>query len=515
MRNAVLLSLILLTFPTATHADEAFPGTTLLTPTASYNSYLIDMDGTVIKTWHGANRGGYIAYMFPDESIYRACSNPDGYFSIAGSQGHIQRIDTNDIVIWDYVYSTPAYKQHHDFQPMPNGNVLLIAWELKTDLEAFALGRVSMDGDEIWPLRIVEVEPDGATGGNILWEWHLWDHLIQDVDPGKPNYGVIADHPELFDINFGNISSFNGDWLHANSIDYNVELDRIVFSSRTTDEFYVIDHSTTTEEAAGHTGGNCGMGGDILYRWGNPQIYDRGDESDRKFHVIHGANWIYAGLPGEGNILAFNNGDRDGIANDWSAVYEISPPMDLDDNYIIDPVDPFGPADPTWSYDDSTDWYAGPTQCGAFRLPNGNTLICSTSTGWIFEVTQAGTIVWEHIEGVRVGRAPRYWYSTTDASSGEKATPPFKLLPIYPNPFNPQTKIEFTLTVESNVKLEILDVLGRRVATLADRTYKAGTYSVAWNGQNNAGGKAASGVYFVRVQAGDSFTETRKIILLK
>ncbi len=436
------------------------------------------------------------------------------YFNVDGSEGRIQRIDTDDNIIWDYTYATYEYQQHHDIQPMSNGNVLVIAWERKTQAEAIAAGRQGIEG-EMWPLLIAEIEPAGATGGTVLWEWHLWDHLIQDVDPAKANYGVIADHPELLDINYGRVTTLSGDWLHTNSIDYKEGLDQIIFSSRKMDEFYIIDHSTTTEEAAGHTGGNSGMGGDIIYRWGNPQVYDRVDESDRRFHVIHGVNWIDPGLPGEGNVLAFNNGDRDGTANDYSSVYEIISPMDSSGHYIIEPDSAYGPLLPAWRYEDPNSWYAGASQGGAFRLPNGNTLISGVIYGYVFEVTESGTIVWEYEHGDHVGRAPRYWDDTSAISPGTIAMPSFRLLPNYPNPFNPLTRIGFTLSDESRVRLDVFDVHGRHVAVLADRRYEAGTFSVTWNGKSDTGGSVSSGVVFVRMQAGDAFTTTRKIILLK
>ncbi len=91
----------------------------------------------------------------------------------------------------------------------------------------------------------------------IVWEWYAWDHLIQDYNASKENYGVVGDHPELIDINYG-ISSSLSDWLHANSIDYNEKFDQILISVHNFNEIWVIDHSTTLEEAAGHTGGRVG-----------------------------------------------------------------------------------------------------------------------------------------------------------------------------------------------------------------------------------------------------------------
>ena len=76
---------------------------------------------------------------------------------------------------------------HHDIEVMPNGNILLIAWELISAAEAFANGRDTnkLEDGKLWPCKIVEVEPIGADSGNIVWEWRAWDHLIQDFDPTK------------------------------------------------------------------------------------------------------------------------------------------------------------------------------------------------------------------------------------------------------------------------------------------------------------------------------------------
>lgn len=478
-------------------------GLTLVSPRTSIETYLIDLDQNVVRTWHGANAPSEIAYMLPDSSVLRPCLVP----SAQGRGGRIQRIDINDVVVWDYLFADIDFLQHHDILPMPNGNVLIVAWERKTVAEAVAAGRQSVTED-MKPTLLVEVEPVGSSGGNLVWEWRMWDHIIQDADPTKDNYGVVADHPELVDLNQGDPTSAT--WIHVNAIDYNPDLDQIVVSSRAMSEIYVIDHSTTTAEAAGHTGGDQGRGGDILYRWGNPQIYDRGTESDRILFDVHGVNWIDPDLPGAGNLLMFNNGDRAATNNDMSSVEEIAPPVDSSGAYPLTIGEAFGPADPVWRYGDQPAFYSR-FQGGAFRMPNGNTLISEAMEGRIFEVTSEGAIVWSHFVGESVHKAPRYWTTTT----GVPATPlSVRLSTGHPNPFNPATTIAFEVEREQRVMIEILDLEGRHVATLADRAYPSGPHSVRWTGRDAAGRDVPSGVFVVRLTAPDG-EESRKITLLR
>ena len=148
---------------------------------------------------------------------------------------------------------------------MPNGNVLLIAYESKTPAQATQAG--SSQSITIWPDKIVEIQPSSATGGTVVWEWRVWDHLCQNVNPAKDNYVTsIVDHPELLNINY----KTQKDWMHVNGVDYNESLDQIVISSHNMNEIYVIDHSTTTAEAAGHSGGESGKGGDSSLPVGEP-----------------------------------------------------------------------------------------------------------------------------------------------------------------------------------------------------------------------------------------------------
>lgn len=510
MLKYLLAAVLLLILVVPSAGQDPYEGLNLITPTPSFDSELRDMDGNLVKTWHGSQRPRSFAYMLPDTSIIRPCRDTGGAFDVTTAGGRIQKIDADDNIVWDYFFSTSTYQQHHDVAPMPNGNVLMLAWELRTQQEALDMGVVSVGGD-IWPTYIAEVEPVGATGGNIVWEWRVWDHLVQDVDSGKPNYGVVADHPELLDMNYSGLGT-GGDWVHENAIDYNPELDQIIWCSRKTNEFYIIDHSTTTEEAAGHTGGNSGMGGDILYRWGNPQVYDRGSAGDQKIDIAHGVNWVDEGLPGEGNALIFDNG-----SSGYSVVLEITPPLEPGGTYTIEAGLPYGPADPTWSYGGPGGFYGGPTQCGAYRMPNGNTLITASQDGYVFEVTEAGTVVWDYDDPDRIARGLRYWEDEIDAvPAGELLVrADVRLGPIHPNPFSPATAISYEVLQTANVTLAVFGVRGERIRTLLNsRPLAAGTYQEVWDGRDDSGDLVVPGVYIARIETKGSVA-TQKITLLK
>ncbi len=377
---------------------DSFDGYILYTPMVFTNTFLINNSGEVVHTWDSYFKPALSVYLLENGDILRTALpsfNPS--FFGGGIGGRVEMIDWNGTLVWEFEYTDSAHCLHHDIEMLPNGNILMIAWEYKSASEAINAGRDpnSLPMGELWPDHIIEVEPNGYSGANIVWEWHVWDHLIQDYDPTKENYGVVADHPELIDINYGR--QILADWNHINAIDYNEEFDQIILSVLLFNEIWVIDHSTTTEEAAGHTGGISGKGGDLLYRWGNPQAYRAGTASDQIFFGQHDAKWIKSGYHGEGNILVFNNGrGRPGGA--YSSVDEIIPPVDGNGNYSFIPGSAYGPEDPIWIYtgENPTDFFAI-NLAGAQRLPSGNTLICNGPHGIFFEVTPEKEIVWEYL----------------------------------------------------------------------------------------------------------------------
>ncbi len=380
------------------NTPTSFDGYTLVVPLKGETTYLINNCGETINSWISNYPTPAGCYLLENGDFIRNGKINNNAFSGGGTLGGIiERFNWNGDIEWTFTYSNDLVKQHHDIEVLPNGNILLLAWERKTAEEAKACGRnPALLDDYLWVEHIVEIEPFGDSGGNIVWEWHLWDHVAQDYDNTRPNFYDISSHPELIDLNYvGNLNSFT-DWNHCNSIDYNPELDQIVLSSRTFSEFWIIDHSTTTAESSSHTGGNSNKGGDILYRWGNPQTYQRGNPTDQKLFGQHDVQWIEKGKINEGKILVFNNGL--GRTPAYSSFDIIDPPVDVNGNYQLDNILPYAPMEPFWTYSTptQTDFFSSNIS-GIHALSNGNIIGVRGQGGYVIEVNPAGDLVWEFL----------------------------------------------------------------------------------------------------------------------
>ncbi len=418
----------------------AAEGYVLFSPLRARRTQLIDAKGEVRHSWDSPHPPLSV-YLLDDGSLLRAGridENPT--FHGGGLGGRIQQLARDGSVLWEYVLSDAEHSLHHDIEPLPNGNVLAIAWERLTHEQAVALGRdpAATPAKGWWPCWVLEIRPTRPVGGEIVWEWHARDHLIQDFDPSKPNHGSVPEHPERIDVNADHRSEAplsteereraekqaeemralgysggdddedgddskpdapsrpeSGDWLHVNSIDYQPATDLILLSTPELCEIWILDHSTTTAEARGSRGGRYGKGGDLLYRWGNPRMYGLGEASDQRLFYQHQAEWVPPGMPGAGHVTLFNNGSKR-PGKEYSSIEELVLPFDPAKGFRSDPGQPFEPLEPAWSYSDPEHFYSFFIS-GCQRLANGNTFVCSGKQGRFFEVTPAKEIVWEYL----------------------------------------------------------------------------------------------------------------------
>jgi len=409
--------------------EEAFEGYNLIAPLLSERVYLVDMAGEVVHAWDCPAPPGLSVYLLDDGDLLHCGRTGDlTRFGAPGAGGVVHALAPDGRVVWEYRLPE-GLLQHHDVEPMPNGNLLVLAWEERTAEEALAAGRnperVGPLG--LWPDCVFEVEPVRPKGGKIVWEWRLWDHLVQDLDRTKRNYAPVARHPERVDVNgdqtrrpetaeersalqaLGYLGGDEeedeetarnrgrADWTHANAIDYHPELDQVALSVRMFSEIWVIDHSTTTAQAAGHEGGRYGRGGDLLYRWGNPRTYRAGGKRHQRLFAQHDVQWIEPGLPGAGNLLVYNNGfGRPGRS--YSSVVELAPPLARDGSYRHTAGQRFAPEEPELELDRAAGrrFYSGHIS-GAQRLPDGHTLVCVGESGRLLELDADGAVHWEYV----------------------------------------------------------------------------------------------------------------------
>ena len=373
------------------NSEDSFDGYTLIAPMRSNNIYLIDNCGDVVHSWQSQSNNATVAYLLPDGSLVRSVAS-QGSFGGGGITGGIEIINWEGEPLLTYNYTGDDHHHHHDLEVLPNGNILVLAWERKTSFEVTQAGRVgNIPSSGVWPEHIVELKPTGESTVELVWEWHLWDHMIQDVDPDLDNYGEISMNPHRVNINYGSNQS---DWIHANAIDYNPIRDEIIISSRNFDEFWIIDHSTTTEEAASSSGGNSGKGGDLLYRWGNPSTYGLGSLAQQSLFGQHDVHWISSGLPFEDHIMIFNN-----VATpNGSSVLIMKPPMDQDGQYIMNPGEVAEPKSSVLELDGGTEnGFLADRVSGAQMLANGSVLICEGTSGRLLELNFDNELLWSYI----------------------------------------------------------------------------------------------------------------------
>tara|TARA_R110000787_G_scaffold269018_3_gene375665 strand:+ start:4908 stop:6554 length:1647 start_codon:yes stop_codon:yes gene_type:complete len=527
------------TVGTILNTSDSFNGYTLFTK--NLETYLIDNCGRIVNQWTSNFNPGNAVYLLEDGSLLKACKVGNTDIAFGGTGGRIEKYDWDGNLTWFYDYSSTQFLQHHDVFPMNNGNILMLAVTVMSNAEAIEAGRdpSTLTDTVLYNEQIIELKPTTPGNADFIWEWNIKNHLVQDFDNSKSNFGIIEDNPQLLDINFLGTSAGKANWLHINSIQYDKNLDQIVLSSRLLSEIYIIDHSTTTAQAATSSGGDYGRGGDILYRWGNPAAYKQGDATNQKLFGQHNPYIITEGYPNAGKLILFNNGF--GRSPSFSEVLILELPISSPGNYILDSAtNTYGPSVPFYTYvdpDDPTNFFSR-FLSNAQMLQNGNILVNGGASGDVFELDVNDNKVWRYIvpitsssimsqgdnpfeSGNTIFRANRYSPDYT-AFVGRDLTPsdPIELnfdlmgctitltvddfskskLTLYPNP------ISDILTIEVDEKIIISSItvfnnLGNSIV----KTQNTKQINLS---------NLSSGIYYIRLTNNTGESITKKIIKL-
>jgi len=390
-------------------------GTTLFDPDKCWNGYtlfiaretgpaLVDMNGNVVRLWKGLH--GFPAKLLPGGQVMASLGVRSPKYGFMDYTDVVQ-VDWDGNVVWkfdQYEYiEDPGQegmwmaRQHHDYQREGNpvgyyapgldpkvegGNTLILGHKDVTD------SRISDKPllDDV----IYEVNWDG----DIIWEWVCSEHF-DEMDFSEAARNAMARNPTMV-VGDGQI----GDWMHMNSVstlgpnrmfdegDKRFHPENVIWDGRQTNIIAITDKES----------------GKIVWQIGPD--YDR-DQGLKKMGWIigqHHAHMIPRGLPGEGNILVFDNGGFAGYGspNPGAPTGHNDALRDYSRIIEFDPVT----LKVVWQYSyleagylpkmNNSDFYS-PLISSAQRLPNGNTLITEGSLGRIFEVTKGYEIVWEYI----------------------------------------------------------------------------------------------------------------------
>ena len=381
-------------------SDLALDGYNMVVPLFGKDAMLVDMCGEVVHTWESADtlRHSTWSYLQPNGDLVmtlRQANVANDVIWTGGGGGIIERRSWDNELLWSYTLNDSLYRLHHDIHVMENGNVLALAWELKDSAQYMAAGGdTTLIDDVLWSELILELQPNAAGGADVVWEWHAWDHLVQDFDDTKPNFGVIADNPQKINLNSNTPQGQQplADWLHMNSIHYNPVFGQIMVSVPNLNEMWIIDHAGGAE-------------GSIIWRWGNPAAYDRGTADDQKLFFQHDARWAYEGIglsdPNFGKVTLFNNRvpDAEAPAGYHSEACILEPVYDFYENeYIMDfetgtylPLD----FDAVYAAPNPADLASNITSNYQI-LPDGHSLIGEGNQGEAIELDENNNVVWRY-----------------------------------------------------------------------------------------------------------------------
>lgn len=331
------------------------------------SAYLTTKTGKRQRTWNFDLNLGNDLELMPDGSVIGIFKSNTVFFSFGGYGGVLKKYDPQGSLVWQYEVNSETELMHHDFEVLPDGNILVLVWEKFSEDKAKDLG---FDGNgPIYLEKLIELNP---VSQNIVWEWRSADHLIQDYDSSISNFGVVAEHPEKINLNYS--LKENGDLMHANGLTYDQKRDVVYVSVNFYSEVWAIPHQFDTQKSKTESG-------DLVFRFGNPEAYD--SLGERIFYNNHHPSLVDLDPNSKGNFLIYMNGFKE----EKSKVYEFTLPP----TFESDPQNWKSP-EITWSFSD-LELFSGKLS-GAYRLPNGNTLICEGDFGY-WEVNSLGEIIWK------------------------------------------------------------------------------------------------------------------------
>ena len=388
-------------------------GTIIYKPEKCFNGYtifqanehgatLIDMNGGVVNHWQGLK--GFPNKLLKGGYVFGSRGERNKTYGWQDQKDLIE-VDWDGKVVWEFkknqFIEDPGYesewmaRQHHDYQREGNpvgyyvpdmecqthsGNTLMVT---HTDVVKPEISLHTLISD-----RIIEVDWDG----NIVWEWCVHDHF-EELGFDEAAKNAIARNPNI-------VGNGQGDWMHINSMsvlgpnqwydagDERFHPDNIIWDARETNILAIISKET----------------GKIVWKIGPDFTASRELRKIGQIIGQHHAHMIPKGLPGEGNILVFDNGgwagygapcrtSKDGTKvdkRDYSRVIEIDPVTlkvvwEFTGNVWGGMIPSIG----------NTKFYSQLIS-SAQRLPNGNTMITEGSDCRMFEVTPDKEVVWEY-----------------------------------------------------------------------------------------------------------------------
>lgn len=477
-------------------------------------TYLINKCGEIINEWSHDDRAGLSSRLLNNGNLIRAERTIETCCLQTSAGGLIKIQDWDNAVVWEFNAAVGNETQHHDFTVMPNGNILYLGWEEIGKEKMDSLGSNS-SGALLWLEFVREIKPIFPDTFETIWEWKIENHVIQNLFPDKINHReTISEHPGKVDINYIGPASFSRlhHW-HINAIDYNPERDEIILNARNNSEIWIIDHSTTTEEAASDSGGKSNKGGQILFRWGNPEAYEIGTRDSLKLYGSHGIDWL-DDTEMKGYILFFNNGDVRAEGS-YSTIEAIKPSYDSMGNYSVR-------NDSLYALDDHKIIYGEEENqnlwsrylSNAVKLENGY-LINEGSPGRIFEIDNTKDIVWQvQMTGSSIGVFKVFSYpldfegfdnrNLTPINS-ENIVSDFELceftssnsdlrlqeVSVYPNPATNQLNIHLE-------RVSKITLINSDSQTVLNKTYELGNKTIDIS-------RFPKGIYFLQIANGNQF----------